>query len=71
MHTHTKFAICTSERALQENVQFKAGSIGPTEGRANAEAENQYSPVLPRAHRAAEGGERACNAYRQRNAECY
>ena len=27
--------------------------------------------IPSRAHRAAEGGERACNADRQRNAECY
>ena len=26
---------------VQENIWFKAGSVGPTEGRANAEAENQ------------------------------
>ena len=32
---------CTSGRAVQENIRFKAGSIGPTVGRANTEAENQ------------------------------
>ncbi len=26
---------------------------------------------VPRAHRAAEGGERACNTYRRHSAECY
>ena len=29
-----------SGRAVQENIQFEAGSIGPTVGRANTEAEN-------------------------------
>jgi len=28
-------------RAVQENIQFKAGSIGPTIGRANTEVENR------------------------------
>jgi len=32
---------CTSRRAVQENIRFKAGSIGPTIGRANTKAENQ------------------------------
>ena len=27
--------------------------------------------MYPRAHRAAEGGERACNVHRWQNAECY
>ena len=30
-----------SGRAAQENIQFKAGSIGPTVGRANTKAENR------------------------------
>ena len=30
-----------SGRAAQENIQFKAGSIGPTIGRANTEAKNR------------------------------
>lgn len=32
---------CTSERAVQENIQLKASSIGLTLQRANTEAENQ------------------------------
>jgi len=32
---------CTSGRAVQENIRFEAGSIGPTVGRANTKAENQ------------------------------
>jgi len=32
---------CTSGRAVQEYIQFEAGSIGPTVGRANIEAENR------------------------------
>ena len=36
---------CTSGRAVQQNIRFKAGSIGPTIGRANTEAENRI--VLP------------------------
>ena len=30
-----------SGRAVLQNIRFKAGSIGPTVGRANTEAENQ------------------------------
>jgi len=30
-----------SGRAVQENIQFKVGSIGPAIRRANTEAENQ------------------------------
>jgi len=36
-----------SGRAVQENIRFKAGSIGPTVGRANTEAESEYFQVLP------------------------
>ena len=32
---------CTSGRVVRENIQFKAGSIGPTVGRANTKAENR------------------------------
>ena len=32
---------CTSGRAVQENIWFKAGSIGPSVGRANTEAKNR------------------------------
>ena len=32
---------CTSGRAVQENIRFKAGSIGPTVGRANKDDENR------------------------------
>jgi len=32
---------CTSGQAVQENIRFEAGSIGPTIGRANTEAENR------------------------------
>ena len=32
---------CTSGRAVQENIQFETGSIGPSVGRANSEAENR------------------------------
>ena len=32
---------CMSGRAVQENVQFEAGSIGPTVGRSNTEAKNR------------------------------
>jgi len=32
---------CTSGRAVQENIRFKAGSIGPTVGRANTKAESR------------------------------
>jgi len=31
----------TSGRAVQENIRFEAGSISPTIGRANTEAENR------------------------------
>jgi len=32
---------CTSGRAVQENIRFKACSIGPTVGRANTKANNR------------------------------
>ena len=32
---------CTSGRAVQKNIRFEAGSIGPTVGRPNTEAENR------------------------------
>ena len=39
---------CTSGRAVQENIRFKAGSIGPIVGRTNTEAENRISSCTAR-----------------------
>ena len=32
---------CTSGRAVQENIRFVDGNIGPTVGKSNTEAENR------------------------------
>jgi len=38
----------TSGRAVQENIEFKAGSIGPTIGGPIQKPRTGYSPVLPK-----------------------
>ncbi len=56
-----------ADRALRRKKDF--AEVGGREG--GRAMQSISGSVLPRAHRAAEGDERACNTYRRHNAECY
>ena len=69
----TKITPASSVRDIEQSAAFYSNDL-PNPAILDEEFhlwKAKWLSLPPRAHRAAEGGERACNIHRRRNAECY